>query len=402
MRPAGGNRPAQQPSTRPGRNDVGNFLGISAGAGAGAALANRPSQLPANRPGMGDRGGLAGRDRVGTLPAERPQNRGNWAERSEGRNENWNQRVDNRHESWNQRQENRGDRRNDFQQNRDDRWNNLESAREDRQDWRDQNREDWQYHREDMWDYRFDRADEIWDNARDFYDDCFDDHWWGACGWGHIGHYPANPWWWWAPVTWGAITNFFYATSPPPPVYIDYGTTVVYEEDTVYVNNKPVPAEEYTEPVVELATTVEQPPAPMPAEEGKPQEWMPLGVFALAQEKQGDPVMFFQISVSRDGKISGGYESTLTGDKKPIAGQVDMKTQNVAWRIGENKTTVLTSTLANLTQDVSTVAVHFGENKVQNWLLVRMPEPAPANQPPKAPELKREVPPATPIPVSTK
>ena len=59
---------------------------------------------------------------------------------------------------------------------------------------------------------------------------------------------------------------------------------------------------------------------------------MPLGVFALAQEEKGDPVMFFQISVSRDGKISGGYESTLTGDKKPIAGQVDKETQNVAWR----------------------------------------------------------------------
>ena len=177
---------------------------------------------------------------------------------------------------------------------------------------------------------------------------------------------------------------------------------MVYENDTVYVDNKPVPAEQYNEPLKKLATTVEQPPPPMPPQEGKEAEWMPLGVFALAQEKQGDPVMFFQLSLSRDGKISGGFESTLTGDRKPVAGQVDKETQNVAWRVGENTETVFATTLANLTMDVSTVAVHFGKERVQEWLLVRMPEPPPAEAPPKAPEIKREVPPATPIPVKTK
>jgi hypothetical protein len=410
-------RPSQQPTrpgggaaTRPSAGNVGNFLGISGGAAAGGALGSRPSQLPASRPGIGgDRGGLGDRPSAGTRPAQRPQDRGNWSDRSQGRNENWNQRVDNRSESWNKRQETRGDRRNDFQQNSEGRWDQLQGNREDRQSWRDQNREDWQQHRKDMWDYRFDRADEVWDNARDFYDDCFDDRWWGACGWGpgygYIGHYPVNPWWWWAPVTWAALTNFVYVSSPPPPVYIDYGTTVVHEKETVYVDNKPVPAEQYDEPVRQLATTVEQPPPPLPPlppQEGKPAEWMPLGVFALAQEKKGDPVMFFQLSVSRDGKISGGYENALTGDQKPVAGQVDKQTQNVAWRIGDNIETVFASSLANLTMDVSTVAVHFGKDRVQEWLLVRMPEPPPAGAAPKAPEIKREVPPATPIPVKTK
>jgi hypothetical protein len=402
-RPGGVDRPGTGTANRPSRGDVGNFLGVGSAAGGGA-LANRPSQLPSSRPslGGGDRGQLADR-----RPAERPQERANWSERSQNRNENWNQRVDQRNESWQQRDESRQQRRDDFSQNRDDRWNNLESARNDRQDWRDQNREDWQKHREDMWDYRFDRADEVWDNCRDFYDDCFDDHWWGGCGWGYgygyVGHYPVNPWWWWRPVTWAVATSFVYAAAPPPqPVYIDYGTTVVQEKETVYVDNKPVPAEQYNEPVRELATDVEQPPPPLPpAAEDKPAEWMPLGVFALAQEEKGDPVMFFQISISKDGLISGGYESTLTGDKKPIAGKIDKETQNVAWRIGDNVETVYASTLANLTQDVSTVAVHFGKDRVQNWLLVRMPEPAPADAPPKAPELKREVPPANPIPVKT-
>ncbi len=406
IRPGAGSgsakRPSQRPSTRPGGSDVGNFLGISGGAAGGALAggANRPSTRPADRPGLGERPG------AGNRPAQRPQDRSNWSERSQNRNDNWNQRVDNRNESWNQRQENRGDRHDDFQQNRESRWDNLQANRDDRQNWRDQSREDWQDHREDLWDYRFDRADEIWDNARDFYDDCFDDRWWGACGWGpgygYIGHYPVNPWWWWRPVTWAALTSFVYVSSPPPPVYIDYGSTVVQEKETVYVDNQPVPAEQYNEPVRELASRIEQPPPPLPPQEGKEAEWMPLGVFALAQEKKGDPVMFFQLSVSRDGKISGGYESVLTGDRKPVAGQVDKQTQNLAWRIGDNTETVFASSLANLTLDVSTVAVHFGKDRVQEWLLVRMPEPPATGAPPQAPEIKREVPPATPIPVKTR
>ena len=97
--------------------------------------------------GLGNRGGTAQGARA-ERQAQRPQQRANWSERSQNRNEQWNQRVDNRNDAWNQWQDNSQQRRNDFQQNRDSRWNNLESARNDRQNWRDQNREDWQQHRE--------------------------------------------------------------------------------------------------------------------------------------------------------------------------------------------------------------------------------------------------------------
>lgn len=90
---------------------------------------------------------------------------------------------------------------------------------------------------------------------------------------------------------------------------------------------------------------------------------------------------------------SGGYESTLTNDRKSIAGQVDKKIRNIAWRIGGNIDTVCATRLANLTQDANTVAIHFGKDRVQCWLLVRMPESAPADQPPKAPDLNRSMPP---------
>jgi hypothetical protein len=406
----GGSKPAQRPS----QGDLNNFLGIAAGAGAGAAISQlpaiadrpgggeRPSTLPA-QPGIGERPGAGGGgvQRPSQLPS-RPQERPNWGDRSEGRGDAWQQRVDNRHQSWNNWQQQTQQRRDNFQNNRDQRWDNLQNARNDRQNWRDQSREDWQDHRREAWDYRFDRADEVWDNARDFYDDVFDDRWWGRCGWGvgywGFGHYPVNPWWWWRPCTWGSVSSWIYP-SEPAPVYVDYGINVIYEGETVYVDNQPYPTAEYSQPIIDTAATIEQAPPPTPPAEGKPEEWLPLGVFALVQEQKGDPNMFFQISLSKEGVITGGYQNTISGDQRPITGQVDKTTQIAAWRIGENRNTVCTTNLANFTQDVSTVTLHYGEGRTETWLLVRMHEPAPEGQPAKIPETSR-VPPLIKPPVA--
>lgn len=252
-----------------------------------------------------------------------------------------------------------------------------------------------------MWDYRYDRAGEVWDHARDYYDNYFDDHWWGRCRWGYgygyvgFGTYPANPWWWWAPAAWNGLTNFIHALTPTP-VYVDYGTSVIYEGDTVYVNGGTVPIAEYSEPAVEMATTTEQAPPPAPPEQGQQAEWMPLGVFALVQEEKGDPVLLFQLSINRDGVISGAYQSAITDDQRPVSGRIDKKTQQAAWRIGENMDTVFATTLANLTLDASPVQIYFSGNRTQTWLLVRIPEPADAKAGSKPPQIKRTVPPANP------
>jgi hypothetical protein len=336
------------------------------------------------------------------LPAQRPEQRPNWSDWSQNRDDRWQQRVDNRSDAWNNWHQNNQSRLNNFQDNRQQRWDNLQNARDDRQNWRDQNREDWQNHREEMWDYRADRADEIWNNARDFYDNVFDDHWWGACGWGvgWVGNYPSNPWWWWAPAAFGAAAAFVDGVTPDP-VYIDYGMNVVYEGSTVYVDNQPVPAEQYSQPVITAASNIEQPPPPIPPAPGQQAEWLPLGVFALAQEEKGDPVMFFQLSVNRAGVVTGGYTSSISNDQRPVAGQVDKASQRVAWRIGDNKETIFVSSLANLTLDVSPVAIHFGKDRTQTWLLVRMPEPAPANAPKPLPEISRTPPPLKSAPASS-
>jgi hypothetical protein len=334
------------------------------------------------------------------LPA-RPEQRPNWADRSQNRGEEWHQRVDNRHDSWNNWQQQSQQRRDNFQNNRTQRWDHLQSARNDRQNWRDQNREDWQQHRHDMWDYRFDRADEVWDKTRDFYDDVFDDRWWGRCGWagGYLGfgHIPVNPWWWWRPCAWGTLSSWIYPVAPAP-VYVDYGVNVIYEGETVYVDNQPYPDSEYSQPIMDTAATMEQAPPPAPPAEGKPEEWLPLGVFALVQEERGDPNMFFQISVNKEGVLTGGYQNTISGDQRPITGQVDKKTQIAAWRIGDNRSTLCTTNLANFTQDVTTVTLHYTGNgtRTETWLLVRMREPAPEGESAKIPEVTRTPPPIKP------
>jgi hypothetical protein len=57
--------------------------------------------------------------------------------------------------------------------------------------------------------------------------------------------------------------------------------------------------------------------------------------------------MFFQISIDKN-----GYQNVLSGEKAPISGRVDKKTQRVAWKISSNNT-VLETSLQNLTQVVA-------------------------------------------------
>ena len=54
---------------------------------------------------------------------------------------------------------------------------------------------------------------------------------------------------------------------------------------------------------------------------------------------------------------------------------MDKDTQRVAFRIGESDQIVVETGLYNLTQEQAPVLVHFGADKVENWLLVRLEAP---------------------------
>jgi hypothetical protein len=116
------------------------------------------------------------------------------------------------------------------------------------------------------------------------------------------------------------------------PATYDYDVNVVDADDTVYFNGQ---AEGSTAQYQQQAVSLANPQNP-PAPPGPNQGWTPLGVWALCQEEKGDADMFVQLSVDKTGQISGAYTNVLTGEKNPIADQIDKATQRIAFHLGKN------------------------------------------------------------------
>ena len=291
-----------------------------------------------------------------------------------------NQAIANRQQYWDKWSGDNQGKLADFRTNRSKDWSNINNFRKNENVAGRFNSSEWNNYRGNVNNFRNNRATEINNNIQNNFDNNFDDNWWGNCGWYGGGYYGGNPWWWWGATTLATAGTFLaidaiQAATYQPPVY-DYGVNVVYQGDYVYVDGKrTASATEYANQAIALANEpAVQPPAPGPPESGKQPDWLPLGVWALAQEEKGDAYMFFQLSIDKDGVVSGAYQNALSGEKSPISGQVDKKTQRVAWRIGTNNTVIETG-LQNLTQDVASCLVHFGPDKTQTWLLVRLKQP---------------------------
>jgi hypothetical protein len=168
----------------------------------------------------------------------------------------------------------------------------------------------------------------------------------------------------WASATWFGVAGWLDCDDMPDDY--DYGSTVVYQGDNVYVEGQSAgtPDQYYTQ-----ATTL--------ADSGGTQtddqsQWMSLGVFSLVQENQNNPTMFFQLAVNHQGIIRGTCFNSVTNTVQPVHGAVDKKTQRVAWTVGDNKTTVFDTGLYNLTKDQAPALVHYGKDRTQEWLMVRM------------------------------
>jgi hypothetical protein len=333
----------------------GSQLGaVAGGAVVGAGLANI---------GGGDLGGRGDLGSRGDFSPER------------------NQAIANRQQYWDKWSGANQGKLTDFRTNRSKDWSNINNFRKNENVAGRFNSSEWNNYRGNVNNFRNNRALEINNNIQNNFDNNFDNNWWGNCGWYRGGgSWGGNPWWWWGAATVATAGTFLaidaiQAATYQAPIY-DYGVNVVYQGDYVYVDGKrTASATEYANQAIALANEpATQPPAPGPPESGKQPDWLPLGVWALAQEEKGDAYMFFQLSIDKDGVVSGAYQNALSGEKSPISGQVDKKTQRVAWRIGTNNTVIETG-LQNLTQDVASCLVHFGPDTTQTWLLIRLKQP---------------------------
>ena len=168
----------------------------------------------------------------------------------------------------------------------------------------------------------------------------------------------------WASASWSGASDWVGCDSEPEDY--DYGSTVLYQGDNVYVEGQRVGSDnEYYDQASSLAASGD-------AKQDDQAEWLPLGVFGMVQGQQTDPTMIFQLAVNHKGIIRGNFYSTITDTTLPVHGAVDKKTQRVAWTMGDNKSTVVDTGLANLTKDEGPALLHFGKDRTEEWLLVRL------------------------------
>ena len=189
----------------------------------------------------------------------------------------------------------------------------------------------------------------------------------------HAARWPVNRPYRWA--TWGALGGWYGLSGDGQ--YYDYGSggNCYYEDDTVYYEGEPIAtAQEYADQAIGFAEagagTIDEAVA-----SNTDIEWMPLGVFALVHEEDGDPTFFMQLQIAKDGTLSGTYVNSAKDTSQTIQGSVDKESQRAAWTVGDNPNTVIETGLYNLTKDEAPALIHFGTEKTQEWLLVRMEDP---------------------------
>lgn len=173
-------------------------------------------------------------------------------------------------------------------------------------------------------------------------------------------------------ATWAAITGWVgYGWSDS--VGYSYGENVYYDEGQVYYGDQPVATEEeYAQQAEGIATS-----APDIAPDNA--EWMPLGVFALTPDGQKsgpDPTLFLQLAISKEGIISGLLNNTATGSTQEIEGMADKGSQRAAWTVKGKSRPIMETGISNLTADTAPALIHFADGQTQQWLLVRLEEPA--------------------------
>ena len=215
-------------------------------------------------------------------------------------------------------------------------------------------------------------AGQIRDNLQGRYDNLFTPQWWkdhpnmAKAYWQNFGKHQL-----WRHAAWASLGGWVAGSSWDSPAYYDYGEGIYYEDEKVYMNGKPVAsADEYYQQASDLVKN-----AP-PAQESET-EWLPLGVFAVSRDQAADSNMLLQLAVEKNGVIAGTYYNTTTDVARPVRGMVDKKTQRAVWTFSDGKNTdiIMETGIFNLTQDQTEALVHFGKQKTQQWLMVRLDQP---------------------------
>ncbi|QDU78248.1 hypothetical protein Pan97_53320 [Bremerella volcania] len=265
---------------------------------------------------------------------------------------------------------NRGDR----DGNRDGRRGDWDRDRNWDGRWDDNHRrhvpDDWYRHARNVGHHHHDRFAYGW-NSRWYPNNRYLNNW-------YFHTYRPRPGYWW---TWCSpyrlSTWSFWGSYPSYPVYYDYGSTIVYDTQYIYVEEEPIATrEQYALEAIALANEGRKILQSRPPTQGNgnPDDWLPLGVFVLTDTQSGQGDIYLQLAVDKQGLLAGTYYNASTGTSLPVWGKVDPQSQRAAWLIGESSSTVMETGIYNLSQEAASVLVHYGTQRDETWMLVRLPE----------------------------
>jgi hypothetical protein len=83
----------------------------------------------------------------------------------------------------------------------------------------------------------------------------------------------------------------------------------------------------------------------------------------------------FQLAINKQGIIRGNFQDSADGKTETVQGSANLQTQRVAFTVGDKSSTVVETGLYNLTKDEAPVLVHFGADRTEQWMLVRLKNP---------------------------
>lgn len=171
------------------------------------------------------------------------------------------------------------------------------------------------------------------------------------------------------------------AVVQPVPYY--YGSNIVYEGETVYINGVPyVSADEYYRQAQELAeaeaTNARKAETETVAEtstEAPESDWLPMGTFAIvADNKQSESKRILQLATNKRGQVRGNIVDVESNKATELYGNIDSKTQRVAFKVRGHDDVVAECGLWNLTQETVPLLVHLDKNRTEERTLVRLHE----------------------------
>jgi hypothetical protein len=152
------------------------------------------------------------------------------------------------------------------------------------------------------------------------------------------------------------------------PYDYDYGSEIVINDDSVFIGGQSAgTCEQYAQLATNLADVGRK------AKPGDDDEWQPLGVFGLIQsDSEKTAQNIFQLAINKAGVMRGNYYDAVSDTTLPVYGALDKKLQKLAWSIGDKKTIVYEAGLNNLTRSQTTVLVHYGKERTEQMILVRL------------------------------